>query len=185
MFAEDIAFPAGREAVAFDVSGFFGVDLFGEGGSVFGIDEASGDFGEGGVAKPVGAIGEGEFHGFGDEVDAIGDGKGGDGEVLHDLEDLGDVDAAGAGGRHADDVVVSVADFDGGARFGLVGGEVGGGGDAAVGFHPGFGLLGEGAFVEPVEAVGGDGAVGFGEVGLDEGVAFVQGGAIGFEEDGG
>ncbi len=150
------------------------------------VGETAGDGNEVGVPEPIGAVGEGAFHGFGDEVKGLGGAgaEGGEVEVFEDVEDLGDVDAAGAWGREADDLEGAVTGAEGGAEADLVVVEVGGGEDTAVGLHPGADAGGEGAAVEPVGAALGDGAVGGGEVGLAELGAGFPGEAFGVEEDG-
>ncbi len=96
-----------------------------------------------------------------------------DRELLEDAEHLGDVDAAGGRWWEAEDGAAAVGGGDGVAPDWGVGGHVSGGEDAAIGLHPCVELLGEGAAVEPVGSVSGDGAEGVGEVGLaEDGVGF-------------
>lgn len=105
-------------------------------------------------------------------------------ERREEVQDLRDVNAAGTGRRKADDFVAAIVRGDGLAESGRVGREIGGGEDAAVRTQMRGEILGEGAAIKPVGAVGGEGAVAAGEVGLEKKFAGGERRAIGVEEGG-
>ena len=102
--------------------------------------------------------------------------------ALQNVEHLDQADAAGGGRRHGDDVVAAVCAAYHPALDGLVGGEIPRGHDAAGLLHSFGDLPRDAAAVESPWPACGDGAQCFGEITLDEPVAFIERFAV-LEED--
>ena len=137
---------------------------------LFGDETVDGHVHEIGIAQEFRAVGVGELHGFGHEMDGVGGvvAEVADGKGFEQVQDLDEVDAAGTGRGHGVDVIPSVGAVDGLADDGAVACKVLHGDETAVRFHgvrDGFGDL---AFVKAAGAGTGDGFEAFGKVFLDE-----------------
>src|SRR5262249_9681506 len=135
-----------------------------------------------GVAQPIGAVSKGEFHGFSDEVIARGTADLHEIEVLQDVQDFGDVDAAGARWGETDDGVATISGDEWFAEFEFVIAEIILGQRAAVALNPIFSGLSERAAIKPIAALFGDVTIRGGQIGLLQDVALLQGFAV-FEKN--
>ena len=132
------------------------------------------------IAQELRAVGEGAPHRFGDQVQVLRRAVAVGLEVvaLQHVQHLGHGDAAGAGRRHADDLVAAVGAAGGLALLRLVLLQVVAGDEAVVGLHLLLDQRRGLAFVEPGRALVGNALERLREVGLLQDVAGLVGRAV-------
>jgi hypothetical protein len=122
------------------------------------------------VAEPARPVRVGGLHGFGQQVKVIGaaEAEGAKIEAFEDVEDLDEVNAARAGGRHGNDLVAAIDAANGRTQHRLVAGEVVCRHDPAGLSDRGGDALGDRAAIEAVRPPFGDALERCGKVRLDE-----------------